>query len=362
MAEDIDIKVKQNKAGIAAVQQATARIENDIVVDDGLNVAGKAFLDSGVIESSSDTTPSPWQIRANYTSSTSETGVTIYTGFYEVYSPYAYYNGKVLGFLNDNVDIWDVSRNTWYALDDLILVATAGVLYARLKINTETNECEGVVLEFGKKSDTPDGFRYIDYEICEFYDSGFETFGQIHMGPINHVEAGGQGLVLGPMEYTSTPTARFVQYMGRWSFSESNSGGDGEWIFTRATNADGTERPPAKIYLASIAQMLVKGSSGYPGADVISVVDVPVLHAGTPGIWLQRQSVRVAGSVDYSAPNSELDAGYLTKRSTTITYFESLAASTGSPEVILSTITEDANEATTYESSDSGSSSGGSEE
>lgn len=341
MAEDIDIKVKQNKASITAVQQATARIENDIIVDDGLNVAGKAFLDSGVIEPSSDAIPSPWQIRANYTSSTGEDGGTVYNGFYEIYSPIAYYNGVGPIPVTIGGTSWIPAVGFWRSLSSIVKTAKAGTLYARFKIQTASETCDSVVLEFvedgSTKSDAEEGYTFVDHRICVFYNSGIEPFMQGHIGTLAHSSAvGGNGLALGPMVVSGNSV---VQYLGTWSVSGTGP------AFIPAANSNGGKIIGASF---SVEKVLVRDTAG----NAINSLSFPNLLSGNANAWLTSQQAVVTKSVDYAAPGSELENGTLSATTSTITYFSSSGQHETGTKTLLTTVVEDANEATIYESED----------
>lgn len=163
----------------------------------------------------------------------------------------------------------------------------------------------------------------------------------------------GEVLQLGPQEYseewvTETNFAPVIrQYMGKWSYSE-NSSGEGSWSFERATNADGTERPPAREEVGFFANALINNyASDY--SNGIGRVRMPFFNGGRPSDWLIRQVARVVGSMQYAAPADETGNGVLKALNSQISYFAETGQADAGESVLLTTITENANETTTYE-------------
>lgn len=161
------------------------------------------------------------------------------------------------------------------------------------------------------------------------------------------ISLGGGGIeqTLGPLEYEKKNN-RIAQYMGTWALTPATDTDPASWTFIKATDSEGNVLPPAAVYKISYAETLIRQSGV---SDVISVLTAPVMFSQGVTTWLSRQTAKVAKSVDYTSPGSELGTGALTTEDSEITYFEAQAQVSKGTRALLTTITEDANDETTYE-------------
>lgn len=164
---------------------------------------------------------------------------------------------------------------------------------------------------------------------------------------------GGGGIqqTLGPLVYEKNNN-RIAQYMGTWAFTAPDPevvGDTGSWSFVKATNAEGKTLPPAAVYSAPTNTFLVRMADGSNFA--IGRITLPVLFSDGQAQtkWLARQTAAMVHHAAYTAPGDEYGTGGLTATNATITYFDEVGQQSKGTEVLLHTITEDAQTVDTYE-------------
>lgn len=201
MAEDPNVKTKQNSVNVAAIQQSVARIENDAVFDDGFNAAAKPTNNSMGAVFSAPITGASWQVRTSY-----ETLNGITTGRFEIYSPRVYSNGKF-------VTIGNCGSDGWLSLDNIVTAkpASSGTLAARFvlavtktenadgaeSVTKKLSSCNIVFREDGEQTPAAtESTETVDMDICYINTSSIKPINQIHTGVLTfsgEVSAGGGG-------------------------------------------------------------------------------------------------------------------------------------------------------------------------
>lgn len=241
MAEDPNVKTKQNSVNVAAIQQSVARIENDAVFDDGFNAAAKPTNNSTGAVFSAPITGASWQVRTSYDVLNGTP-----SGRFEIYGPRVYSNGKF-------VTIGNCGSNGWLSLDNIVTAkpASSGTLAARfvLAVTKTKNEdetesvtkklssCNIVFREDGEQTPAAtESTETVDMDICYINTSAIKPINQIHTGVLTfsgEVSAGGSGASIG--------TAAFC--VGVYKF------GDQIWLAQGKPikGADGEFSTPTKI-------------------------------------------------------------------------------------------------------------------
>ena len=153
---------------------------------------------------------------------------------------------------------------------------------------------------------------------------------------------GASGLQLGPLTYEfSGSTRRFVRYMGTWAFNEGST----QWTFAKAVKGDGSQYPAAEIM--SAREMLFRA-----GGEIY-VAYRPDIGPG-PAKWLHRNSVRVSQGISVNPPATDTDTGSVTDTKCDIFYFTDDTDTNSATEEKLSIQVAEANEATAYDSAETG--------
>lgn len=150
---------------------------------------------------------------------------------------------------------------------------------------------------------------------------------------------------LGPLEYEEVDgVARIVQYIGTWTL-----GADSKWVFARMTDDDNKDLPPAHVYEVNLASVMIR-QTATNGAQTVAVVPFPMLFAQDAIQWLYRQTLPISTGVKYNVPGSEFSYGSLVSKETSFQFFSDVTPAAATDNTVLTTIVEDANEVTTYES------------
>lgn len=173
--------------------------------------------------------------------------------------------------------------------------------------------------------------------------TGTTTVSQLVVGALSFGTGGAPDLVLGPMEYDDD-AATVSQYAGNWSYNSES----GTWTFVKATGSDGKTLPAAVVYHVAIGDVLLKQTAD-GGAAEVGYTRAPILFPGDNFGWLKQKTAFVTRSVDYASPGSETGMGVLSHTPSKITYFSNVDQVIDNPETLLTTITEEANQATVYE-------------
>lgn len=165
------------------------------------------------------------------------------------------------------------------------------------------------------------------------------------------ISLGGGGIeqTLGPLEYEKKNN-RIAQYMGTWALTPATGTDPASWTFVKATDSEGNTLPPAAVYNTPSCEFLVRMHDGTNYA--VGRITLPTLFPNdqTQIKWLSRQTAAMVHHAAYTAPGDEYGTGGLTATNATITYFAEVGQQSGGTEVLLHTITEDAQTADTYES------------
>lgn len=177
--------------------------------------------------------------------------------------------------------------------------------------------------------------------------TGTTTVSQLVVGALSFGTGGAPDLVLGPMEYDSD-AATVSQYAGNWHLNPASETDPASWTFVRATDAEGKDLPPAVVYHVAIGDVLLKQTAD-GGAAEVGYTRAPVFFPGDNFGWLKQKTAFVTRSVDYASPGSEIGMGVLSHTPSKITYFSNADQVVDNPETLLTTITEEANQATVYE-------------
>ena len=270
---------------------------------------------------------------------------------FQVFAPYAVISQATLPTVPDGF----TASATWQDIKSSILSASSSgtwTLYAILKYTpaipasgsgSSATEAQPAKTEFLLSSSLPDtssdpaGTQYRLFHIATRAADG--TLTQIQAGPIVETfpPASSGGLSCGPLTYDSA-TGHIVQHLGTYSASGT---------FTKAKDANG-QPIIATDYGAAIETLRRSGETSIVTATSFQPLGTLPYSQGI----MQRQTVQsLTLSLQYTGPASEGGSGALTANTgVSLTYWGE-TPTTGEQTTLLRTITEEANEKTTYEGS-----------
>ena len=270
---------------------------------------------------------------------------------FQVFAPFAVISQATLPTVPNGF----TASATWQDIKSSILSASSSgtwTLYAILKYTpaipasgsgSSATEAQPAKTEFLLSSSLPDtssdpaGTQYRLFHIATRAADG--TLTQIQAGPIVETfpPASSGGLSCGPLTYDSA-TGHIVQHLGTYSASGT---------FTKAKDANG-QPIIATDYGAAIETLRRSGETSIVTATSFQPLGTLPYSQGI----MQRQTVQsLTLSLQYTGPASEGGSGALTANTgVSLTYWGE-TPTTGEQTTLLRTITEEANEKTTYEGS-----------
>lgn len=270
---------------------------------------------------------------------------------FQVFAPFAVISQATLPTVPNGF----TASATWQDIKSSILSASSSgtwTLYAILKYTpaipasgsgssaTEAKETKTELILSTSLPDTssdPAGTQYRLFHIATRAADG--TITQIQAGPIVETfpPASSGGTSLSPLTYDSA-TGHIVQYLGTYSASGT---------FTKAKDANG-QPIIAADYGAAIETLRRAGETSIVTATSFQ----PLGALPYQNSVMQRQTVgSLTLSLQYTGPGSEDGSGALTANTgVSLTYWGE-TPTTGEQTTLLRTITEEANEKTTYEGS-----------
>ena len=270
---------------------------------------------------------------------------------FQVFAPFAVISQATLPTVPNGF----TASATWQDIKAAILPASssgAWTLYAILKhtpaiqtsgSGSSATEAQPAKTEFLLSSSLPDtssdpaGTQYRLFHIATRAADG--TLTQIQAGPIVETfpPASSGGLSCGPLTYDSA-AGHIVQHLGTYSASGT---------FTKAKDANGQ---PIIVtdYGAAIETLRRSNDTTIVTAAAFQPIGVPI-YAQT--VMSRRTVESLTLSLQYTGPASEGGSGALTANTgVSLTYWGE-TPTTGEQTTLLRTITEEANEKTTYEGS-----------
>lgn len=214
----------------------------------------------------------------------------------------------------------------------------------------------------GEGSSAEPGVRWLAVRIGSFpeVDTSLSPeddrrpFNQLHIGVIVErfenvtTDASAEqrtSYALGPLVFEDE---QIRQYCGRWQNTQ-----DGTWIFVKASSDMGIVQP-AVSYPILLSELLVRqsisGGSSSSANYGIATCSVPLLFVQEEtSVWLRHQEVEVATALAFTPPSSEVEMGKISSQPVSLSFWSDVAPSKSASVTLLETITEEANERTTYE-------------
>lgn len=308
---------------------------------------GGTIIDAEPGEEGAAPVPVAWTVREKVVETT-EGGDEQNKQTWEVYAPIVALPGR-------EICPEGMAVTGWHELPEGLDTGTLWAVYHPAAGEGSSATEESVTLETSR----PDGklaVRIGSFEADSSEDGAGKTWTQVHAGVI---VVAGEGAAapaycLGPIEEDpegSAGTADFVQFLGLWTWDKEGPGG-GVWVFEKAVDEQGNERPPAlrwtrRTHLYRYPD-LENGSSSSSPRYAIYYRDGPDFGAGSLQRWLGLHTAQTFKEMAFTPPENETGNGALTALSQTFTFLGTQPAD-GANDVILETVVEDANATTTYE-------------
>lgn len=264
--------------------------------------------------------------------------------------------------------------------NDIPVEVASGTLYAVMELRgtkdgygniawnpkemTLKNTLDGLVnrIPTGEGSSAEPGVRWLAVRIGSFpeVDTSLSPeddrrpFNQLHIGMIVErfaevtTDASAEqrtSYALGPLVFEDN---QIRQYCGRWQNTQ-----DGSWIFVKAASDMGAMQP-AVSYPVLLSELLIRqsisGGSSSSANYGIATCSVPLLFAqGDASVWLRHQEVEVATALAFTPPSSEVEMGKISSQPVSLSFWSDVVPVKSASVTLLETITEEANERTTYE-------------